>query len=95
MQENGRNDKKIIAIINCIQDCRLQLNKLAKAAYPKKFIFRKIERRPIKRISKLRATSMMMIVCIITVFEILKIINQPEPKFLKGAIAGNNQPEIY
>jgi hypothetical protein len=95
MQESRGNDEKLIAIVECAQNMRKQIHKLSSIAYPKKAIFMKVDRRPIKRIKKQSARVMIPITIAVSVMQLFKIIMQPIPRFPKGGIvADNNKPEI-
>lgn len=77
--------QKAYAIINSIMSTATAVRKFAHVAYPPKRAFRKIDRRPLKRMNKNRARLQMLMALPMGAMQVAMIASQPVRKFPSGA----------
>lgn len=77
---------KALALSVMIINATIQMVKYLKVAYPKKRVFRKIDRRPLKRIMRNRAKIAMLVSAPMSAMQVANISSQPIEKFEKGRI---------
>lgn len=87
---------KALALSEVIINSALLMVKNLKIAYPKKRAFRKIDRRPLKRIIRNRAKVALLMTGPMGAMQVAMIASQPVPKFPSGApgIVGERGAEI-
>lgn len=84
--------EKAIAIMNTTLDTAKIVMALSKEAFPKRRLFGKIDRRPLKRIKKKRAMALLMMSIAMGAAQIAVIASQPVPKFPNGSVKINTEP---
>jgi hypothetical protein len=82
--------EKAIAIMNTTLDTTKVIMSLSREAFPKRRLFGKIDRRPLKRIKKRRAMAMLMFSVAMGASQIAIIASQPVPKFPRGAVINDD-----
>jgi hypothetical protein len=82
--------QKAIAIMNTTLNTAKTVMALSKEAFPKRRLFGKIDRRPLKRIKKKRAMAMLMMSVAMGASQIAIIASQPIPKFPSGSAINDN-----
>ena len=83
--------EKKIAIMNTTLDTAKVVMALSKEAFPKRRLFGKIDRRPLKRIKKRRAMALLVMSAAMGAAQIANIASQPIPKFPSGAVKINTE----
>lgn len=83
--------EKKIAIINSTIDMATVILTLSKEAFPKRRLFGKIDRRPLKRIKKKRARIALILAMVMGASQISIISSQPVRKFPSGAVQTNTE----
>lgn len=84
--------EKAIAIMNTTLDTAKSVMALSKEAFPKRRLFGKIDRRPLKRIKKKRALALLMFSAAMGAAQIAIIASQPIPKFPSATPKINTKP---
>lgn len=84
--------EKKIAIMNTTLDTAKSVIALSKEAFPKRRLFGKIDRRPLKRIKKARARALLMFSVAMGAAQIAAIASQTIPKFPSGTHKINTYP---
>lgn len=77
--------EKAIAIAGATVDTAKAIMMHSKDAFPKRRLFGKIDRRPLKRIKKKRALALLMLSAAMGAAQIATISAQPIPKFPDGS----------
>lgn len=77
---------KALALSETIINTAVAMVRYLKLVYPKKRIFRKIDRRPLKRIIRNRAKMAMLMTGPMSATQVAMIVSQPVPKFPPGRL---------
>lgn len=83
-KEMSFKTEKAIAIMNTTMDTAKTVMALSKEAFPKRRLFGKIDRRPLKRIKRKRARALLMFSVAMGAAQIAILASQPIPKFPGG-----------